>query len=361
MAPIGERIRHARRMAGLSLRNLADEVEVSAQAISKYERGMDVPSSGVLLQLAKALDVKVEFFLRPVTLKLSAPAFRKRTALPGKQEQAIRAKVQDWLERYVETESLISGESPRRFSLPKGFPCPVDAMGAVEQAAVALRRAWDLGLDPIENLTSVLEDRGIKIGLVEGHDAFDALTLKANGCPVVVVRDDLPGDRQRLSVAHEVGHLALEPAEGVNDEKAAFRFAAAFLVPEEVAHYELSPPRRWFDPMELHLLKHKYGLSMQAWVYRAKDLGIISESAAAQFFRVFRQNGWHRQEPGDQLPPERPSRMERLILRLLTEDVISERRATELLGKPLKQFRKEASREHQGLPVGIRHGHECLD
>jgi len=348
-------------MGGLSLRALAEQVSVSAQAISKYERGMDVPSSAVLLRLAKALRVKVEFFLRPVELKLTRPEFRKRTTLPRKQEQAIHARVQDWLERYVETESLISDQSVRCFSFPKGFPRAVRRPEDVEGAAVGLRRAWDLGIDPIESLTGVLEDRGIKVGLVESHQAFDALTLQANGSPVIVVRNDVPGDRQRLDIAHELGHFFLRPREGLDIEKMAFRFAGAFLVPEQVARYELSPSRRSFHLVELHLLKHKYGLSMQAWVYRAMDLRIISESAAARLFKRFRREGWHREEPGDQLPSEQPLRMEHLILQLVTEDVISERRATELLGRSLKQFLEEAAAKHQGLPVGNRYRHERLD
>ena len=51
---IGDRIRLARRKAGLSLRELSAAMrgKVTAQAIGKYERGEDVPSSGVLMALA---------------------------------------------------------------------------------------------------------------------------------------------------------------------------------------------------------------------------------------------------------------------------------------------------------------------
>jgi len=89
------------------------------------------------------------------------------------------------------------------------------------------------------------------------------------------------------------------------------------------------------DMNELYLLKHKFGLSMQAWIYRAKNLGIITESAAAHLFKRFRANGWYRREPGDALSNEKPLRMERLIYRALAEDLISRSRAQELLGEPL--------------------------
>lgn len=349
---IGERIKIARRAAELSQRDLAKAVGVSAMAISKYERGLDIPSSGVLLRLAQALAVKTEYFLRPVTVTLTTPSFRRRTSLPRKKEYAILGQVQEWLERYLDTESLF-GESPS--FLPADLHRRVASLEQVEQVALDLRQSWSLGSDPIESLVEVLEDRGIKVGLVEGHKDFDALTFWIDdGGPVIVVKRDLPGDRQRLNLAHELGHLILEPQDGLDEEKAAYRFAAAFLVPESAARFELGSRRRVLDFYELHLLKHKYGLSMQAWVYRAKDLGILSESSATRLFRQFRQKGWHRLEPGDQIPPEEPKRMKRLVLRALAEDVVSEFRAAELLGMPLRQFWQEEAEQHEGFPVAVR-------
>jgi len=355
---IGERLRIARRAAGLSQRDLAEAAGVSAMAISKYERDLDTPSSGVLLRLAQALDVKTEYFLRPVTVTITAPSYRRRTSLPRKQELAIMGQIQEWLERYLGVESFFGG--PPEFDLPASLDRCVASMDEVEHVALNLRQEWHLGLAPIESLVEVLEERGIKVGLVDGHEDFDALTFwmddesDEDGVPVIAVKRGLPGDRQRFNLAHELGHLVLEPVEGVDAEKAAYRFAGAFLVPAPVARFELGTRRRALDLHELHLLKHKYGLSMQAWVYRAKDLGILSESAATRLFRQFRQQGWHRREPGDQIPPEEPERLKRLVLRALAEDIISESRAAELLGMPLTTFWQEEAKQHEGFPVFVR-------
>ena len=62
---IGEQIKRARAQAGLSLRDLAEQTGVSAQAISKYERGLEVPGSAALIRLARAMQVRVEYFFRP--------------------------------------------------------------------------------------------------------------------------------------------------------------------------------------------------------------------------------------------------------------------------------------------------------
>jgi len=171
-------------------------------------------------------------------------------------------------------------------------------------------------------MVELLEDHGIKVGLVNGHDEFDACTIWANQTiPVIVIKRDIAGDRQRFNLAHELGHMVLEPNRELDEEKAAYRFAGAFLVPEPKVRFELGAHRDILNLYELHLLKHKYGLSMQGWIYRARDLGVLSESTVRRLFVQFRREGWHRKEPGDQLPPEEPRRMQRLVLRALAEDL----------------------------------------
>ena len=359
MEGISERIKMARRMAGLSMRGLAEAADVSAMAISKYERGLDIPGSAVLIRLARALDVKVEFLLRPVNglaLGLSAPSFRKRASLSVRKGEAVQARVQEWLERYLAIEGLF-GDAVA-FELPADLDRRVTRPDDIEEVALNLREAWRLGWDPIESMAEVLEDHGVKVGAIKGYDAFDALTLWANEVtPVIVTREGLPGDRQRFDLAHELGHLVLAPAGDMDgwrkgaQEKAAQRFAGAFLVPAPKARFELGQHRATLDLMELHLLKHKYGMSMQAWVYRAKDLGIISEAYATQLHIQFRRNGWHRDEPGDPIPPEKPARLDRLVLRALAEDVISESRAAELIGMPMAQFWQRMREQHAGFPA----------
>jgi Zn-dependent peptidase ImmA (M78 family)/DNA-binding XRE family transcriptional regulator len=337
---MGERIKQARMALGLSTHALAERAGVSAQAISKYERNMDTPSSSVLMRLSKALNVRIEYFFRDQTISLSATSFRKHAALSCKEEKAILFSMKEWLERYLDIEDLFpQGYS---FQLPLEIDTHVKRLEDVEGIAEELRASWDLGLDPIVNLMELLEDRGIKIYLVKAVKDFDACTFTTDdGTPVIAIKDGLPGDRQRFNLAHELAHNILQIDDDVDPEKACHRFAGAFLVPRAVAYRELGQKRSKLDDYELFLLKHKYGLSMQAWIYRAKDLGIISETAATRLFRYFRSRGWHIKEPGKQLQAETPERMERLVMRAFAEEMISFSRAAELLDKPLLQFRQE--------------------
>lgn len=329
---IGERIKQARKASNLSLRKLAEEIGVSAMAISKYERDQDVPSSGVLLRLSQALQVKIDFFFRPSTASVQLQAYRKHAVLGVKEQQAIQMRIQDWVERYFELESLFPKEQPAA-NLPLWKTISLDD---IETAARELRDRWNLGYDPIENLVQLLEDRGIKVGVISGFEHFDACTFKVDGDPVIVTKGELPGDRQRFNLGHELGHLIMDVQGELKPEQAANRFVGAFLVPAATARFELGANRSDLNINELYMLKHKYGLSMQAWIYRAKDLSIVSENTAARLFQQFRANNWHRHEPGKPYPPETPVRMERLIYRALAEDLISRSRAQELLGKPLQ-------------------------
>ena len=76
----GERLKSARKMAGLSLAALAEKTEnmVTRQAINKYEKGLMNPSSEVLLALSHALEIKPDYFFKKPDISLSSMEFRKK-------------------------------------------------------------------------------------------------------------------------------------------------------------------------------------------------------------------------------------------------------------------------------------------
>lgn len=339
MNGIGERLKLARRMARLSQQQLADQAGVSKMAISKYEHNLMVPNSEVLLKLTTALGVHMGFLLRPAPEMDIRPVYRAHSRMNKAEEEAVIAEVQEWLERYLAVEGFFPPEERPPFEFPPGFPYPVQRIEEVEHAADALREAWKIGTDAIENLTDLLEAQGIKIGLVKGNGHFDACTFWVNEqSPVIVVKSSCPGDRERFNLAHELGHIMLDVSPDIDVEKAAHRFAAAFLVPARAAVVELGRTRRSLDPYELLLLKQKYGMSMGAWIYRAKDLEILTQSDVQRHWKDFSVRGWRKQEPGEPLPCEWPQRMYRLIRRLLAEDIITRSRAKELLGERIELF-----------------------
>jgi Zn-dependent peptidase ImmA (M78 family)/DNA-binding XRE family transcriptional regulator len=331
---IGARIRRARKAKGLSLEKLALKVgNITKQSINKYELGKATPSSDILLRIARVLDVKVEYFFRPFEVKLEKVNFRRKAKLSITEENRIKEISLDHLERYLMLEELLSAREITTKPFKKlGFP--IKQSIDTEEAAIKLRENWNLGLDPIENLTELLEEQGIKVIEVNGSNKFDGLSgLVDSKYAFIAIGSNWPGERQRFTLAHELGHLILDispDCESKNRETCCHRFAAAFLVPRETAISELGPRRNYIPYQELILLKNKYGLSINAWIMRAFDLEVITESRKSRYFKDLSQRGWRKNEPHE-LPPERPARFKRLLLHALAEKVISESKASDIL------------------------------
>ena len=62
-ANLGKRIADIRRDIGLTQRDLAEKVGVTAQAVSKWERGSSCPDISILDEIACALGVSVSSLL----------------------------------------------------------------------------------------------------------------------------------------------------------------------------------------------------------------------------------------------------------------------------------------------------------
>lgn len=336
-----KRFKSARLKAGLSLQGVADRTEgiISKQAISKYEHGKAMPDSKNMINLAKVLNVKLEYFFRPVKTEivLSEPAYRKRSAMSKKRLSMIHESVRDLVERYLEAENILGDY--KSVVLPADSVRRVSSFEDVERLSEKVRELWNLGIDPIESIVDVLEDNRYKVALIDSDDNFDGLSCWGNGkIPIIISRKNCSGDRQRSNLAHELGHLLMKVSDGFDEEKAAFRFSASFLVPRDVAVRELGIHRKALNWEELIILKQKYGMSVQQWVYRAKDLGIISESHFKSWYIRFSKLG-RKREFGTPISEEVPMRMRKLVFQGLAENLISSAKAAELLDCSLSEIK----------------------
>jgi Zn-dependent peptidase ImmA (M78 family)/DNA-binding XRE family transcriptional regulator len=331
---IGSRIKQARLQREWSQRDLAAHLSVSDTTVSNYEQEKSLPDSSKLMEIAEALEVDLSYFLRVPRVGAIEPAYRKLASMRKSEEKALLERIRDWLERYLEVESILEIDGVE-FEWPAEFPRRVSSAEEIEEAAIHLRDAWQIGRDPIENLTERLEDHGLRVGSLSAPDSFDACAIEADvngGIPAIVFNEDRPGDRQRYNMAHELGHLVLNVEGALDEEDACHRFGAAFLVPARSLIDDVGQTRRRVRLRELELLKQKYGMSMQALVYRMRDLDILQPYQARRWFKWFKTTGQHEEEPGGPVPQEQPRRFERMVQHALAEELITERRAEELLG-----------------------------
>ena len=176
---------------------------------------------------------------------------------------------------------------------------------------------------------------------------FDGLAGCMGETPVVVVSSRQPGDRQRFTLAHELGHLVLRGSLGetMDEEKACHHFAGAFLMPAQTLRQRLGRHRTDIEVRELQILKQDFGLSMSAIVMRARQCGVISEALQKQCFMEFGRRGWRSQEPGEAYPGEQTLFFRQLVYRALSESYIGESKAAELLGMSLTRFHKDRNLE----------------
>ncbi len=351
----GERLRLARKRAGLSLQALSERVSppVSAQAISKYEAGKMMPSSAVLVGLGKELGVSLDFLMSSQVAELSGVEFRKHSGTSAQDRAHAEALVIEKLEDYLAIEDVLDLDVPDDpFEAAR---CDtVQSLEEVDRKAGELRLEWQLGNDPIPSMTDLLEEKGIKVIEADLPERFDGLACdvkRTGGKPdteVVVVSSRTNVERKRFNLAHELAHRVIkdtaDPA--LKLEKAMHRFAGAFLAPADHLGVEVGENRQGITYHELIRLKRYYGMSAAAMLIRLRDVGLLPQPAVEYAFRTY-AHAWRTEEPapirdGEGLGAfEKPLRFERLVYRALAEGLISPVRAAQLLKRPLAAIEEE--------------------
>jgi Zn-dependent peptidase ImmA (M78 family) len=323
---LGRKLRLARVAKGLTLEQLAERAGnvVTKAALSKYERGGAMPRPTVLVEVARALELPASHFLGTADPEHSAIrwlASSKHGRLGARQRVRLEALAEQRIDAFLHLMRLLHpGESPR---LPPASSASTPENA--ELAALQLRDLWGLGYGPIERLLSRIEDAGALVIESPFDERFDALSGRTrDGFAVIMLNLREEVDQVRFDLAHELGRLLLDcktlrPKE---EEQLAQRFAASFLVPAEAARHELGRRRTNLSTAELEHLERKYGISVQAWISRARDLGIITESVYREWQSRLRSQQTLVRESANYEINERPQRLRMLCLQALAERVI---------------------------------------
>lgn len=335
---IGPRIKQLRLARGMSLDTLAAELGgvVTKQALSKYELGKSQPSARVLTRLAAALGVKTSQLATPPAVEVAFIGYRRRASLPPREQEQIESAVAYALEQRVWLQRCL--QATATIDLPI-MSLAVRTLDEADDAALHVRSQWGLGSEPIANVTATLEDHLVHVIEIDGGDRFDGISAIArdseqHAISAAVVSDThIDGERQRLNLTHELGHLVLDVSQVAHEEliePLAFRFGAALLAPASLLRQEVGARRSFLSLEELLLLKQRFGMSIQALLHRLRDLGIISEAAYVQWCKDISRLGWRKAEPGA-LAREQPTWFRRHVLRAAAEELISDDEATRML------------------------------
>lgn len=340
-SPLGPRLHLARRKAGLSLRKVAELIGAAHETVRLMEVGRKYPDEATLNALCQALGVSREYLVdpHPVGLRLGEIEFRKKARTSSADRSAIAGELVEILERYLEIEDIMQVD--KQWTRPTlQAQSPNNTHAYAEEMALALREHWNLGLDPIIDLTKLLEKHGLKVIVQHVSEDISGMTCEVHregrsSVFAILVNNNHSLERRRFTMAHELAHQLLDFT-GVNGKMAESlcnTFAGAFLVPAESLREEMGPHPHHPTFEEIIMMKHFFRVSAAMLVMRLEQTGCIELWQRDKVFQTFGQT-WRTAEPE---PLERPSlnqelpRFRALVYQALACDFISVERAAEVL------------------------------
>lgn len=301
----------ARESRGLSQLELAEKLSVSPSHMSRIEKDFMEVGENHLKSISTVLNYPEGFFYQEGETLPPALALRKRNIVAQKIMLPIEAQVNIYR---LNVEKLLKATGHPEINLPV---LDIEKLGSPAEAARKLRKIWKIEKGEINNLTKILEDNGLfLINFDFDTERVDGMSILADGkFPIVFSNKRSLGDRQRFTLAYELGHLVMHlqtnPSFTRDISHEANEFAAEFLMPEKDIKGDFK------DGVNLNVLadlKRKWKLSMQALLYRANDIGVITDNQKRYLINQFNSMNIRRREPAElDIPRENPMKLRDLI------------------------------------------------
>lgn len=318
----GQRLKEALQFREKKMTELADETGISKQSLSLYANGGNVPPFDNVIKIARVLEFPTDFFMSEdlCTVSTGNTYFRSQASATKKSRNAQKIKLEYVSKMY---EVILNYMNVPELNLPDttGINIPDDiadvdseqAIKEIEKLSKLVREYWNLGNGPIDNLQYVLQSNGIIVtGFRDVDIGIDAFSqqITIDGKMVYIIALSIgtkPIERLRFDMAHELGHILMHTWGEDNEEiskdefnvreKQANMFASALLLPKETFSKSISA---YPTNIDYYLaLKKKWKVSMQAMMYRTRQLDIISANQFQYMMRIMSKNRYRTHEPGD--------------------------------------------------------------
>ncbi|MDN3582849.1 XRE family transcriptional regulator [Mucilaginibacter flavus] len=321
----------ARELRGYTQIQLSGIMGVTQGTISKVEKF----GSGFDDDLAKlaslTLNIPVSFFENQDMIIPIQGEFRRKLSTTVKQLNQNNAKIiiaEKQLLKLLDGIEISANEIPT---------WDVDFQGSPTICAQEIRKNWKMPRGRVENLVTIVENKGaIIIPLsLNDMDGFSMYTI--NGIPLIFINKDIPPDRTRLTIAHELGHVIMHLSCTVDSnrdkEAEAFEFAAELLMPEA----DIKPQLVRLNLVSLANLKKYWKTSMQSLIRRAKTLGLLTDNQSKYLWMQMGSEGYRTKEPAF-FSHEQPSVLKQIIDAYLQDLDYSIEELAELIDSSIEDF-----------------------
>ena len=334
---IGKNIKYYRQMRNLSQEKLAQEIGVQKMTISNYEADKRSPDYNTVRKLSEALGVPIGRLMVNSDNQLSIQhgSFRKQSGMQKKEQDFILETADRYFARLFEVVSIVGDAAiPDTPAISRFQPENSETGGQ------HLREYLSLPLSgPVGNITDILENKGFLLCPISHENRhFSGNSGSVNGRPYIIINTEMPVERQRFTLIHELAHLLFCFGSEQNEEHMVDEITGAFLLPEADILRELGPKRTNICG-DLRRIQREYGISMAAIAFRAKQAGIINQHGFETTMKWLSKNGLRINEKSE-LPAEKSSLFEQLTSRAVAEGEIGISKAAEILELPLLDARK---------------------
>lgn len=367
----GERLKKARIYRGLTVAELAEQVGCQRQTLSMYELAKSQPSDkGLVERLSRVLNFPVKFFYETALPHAEGTVYFRSLLTTNKKYRTEQIVKMDFLSQvYSLLQDYITFPTYKPLNLYDGI--------SPEEAAYALRDAWNLGRGPIDNIVSVVEQHGILVtSFSTSTDDVDAFSqsVGTSDTPTYLIaysNNKTSAARIHFDIAHELGHICLhEWSEDIEEltkdefklrEREANEFAAAFLLPEDTFKQDAKAGPQTIAYYKQ--LKKKWKVSIAAMIRRAEKLNIITKDDYQALIRIMQRRGQRKEEPLDDiLMTATPTLLKASVVMLLQENVFT---AEEFMNELSSEYNLSIEPEEVeyllDLPVGTLSVSKVID
>lgn len=326
----------AREMKGANQAALAELIGVNQATISRYEDGTLEVTESHLERMAETLERPPSFFYwREKLYDSSCLYHRRRSRISVRDLKSVHAHVnilRIQASRLIREAQIQSDYQFHRLDMEK--------CGGPRDCAKRLRHLWQMPTGPVRSVMTRIESAG---GLVFrcpfGSISVDGISqwpLDAPELPpVFFLNEESPGDRQRWTLCHEIGHVVMHHLPTDKPEEEANLFASEFLMPSD----EISPELSRLTLQKAAALKAYWKVSMQAIIKLAHALERISENQYRYLFKQLSSRGYRRCEPV-LIPAEEPLMMKEVLETHYRHHKKPVKVLSEFIGETEENFRK---------------------